>query len=96
MANTIKVTILGREYALRVREESETVTRELATFIDRRMTSFKQAHPEQSELTAAIITALAIAEDLYALRQERRQADVNIAELDDALTALSNRLTEAL
>lgn len=65
---SIRVHILGREYALRVRDEDEEHTRNMAAFVNRRMEAFKDAHPEQAELTTSVITALALADELHQLR----------------------------
>lgn len=90
---SIRVNILGREYALRVHEEDEEQTRDLARFVEDRMHRFQQAHPEQAELTTAIITALALAEELHILRAE--QADER-QSLDAELDGLADRLAAAL
>ena len=69
MEKTIRVRVLGREYALRVHEEDEAATREIATHVEQKMQAFRQAHPEQSEVTTAVIVALSFAEELYSTRE---------------------------
>lgn len=64
----IRVHILGREYALRVREGEEETTRNLASQVNARMKAFQKEHPEQAEFTTSVITALAMAEELNDLR----------------------------
>ena len=87
MEKSIRVQVLGREYALRVREEDERATREIAAYVHAKMKAFKQAHPDQPEMTAAIVTAMAIAEELYAAREEQDAAVEELgAILDDALS----------
>lgn len=90
---SIRISILGRDYALRVREEAEEQTRNLARFVEERMRQFKEAHPEQAELTTAVITALTLAEELHDLRAERDDAE---AQLDAELDALADRLAGVL
>jgi len=90
---SIRVHILGREYALRVREEDESFTRRVASAVNARMEEFKDNHPEQAELTTAVITALALAEDLYELREEREQEQ---DALNDELASLADRLDAVL
>jgi cell division protein ZapA len=68
---SIRVHVLGREYALRVDEEDEAFTREVASFVNARMEQFRDEHPEQAELTTAVITALALAEELHTLQEEQ-------------------------
>jgi cell division protein ZapA len=90
---SIRVHILGREYGLRVQEEDEDFTREMASFVNARMERFKDAHPEQAELTTAVITALALAEELHELKEEHED---DAEALNQHLDALADRLTETL
>lgn len=90
---SIRISILGREYALRVREGDEEQTRELARSLDSRMRRFQQAHPEQAELTTAVITALTLAEALHDLRRQQHEAR---QALDGELDALADRLANVL
>lgn len=89
----IRVHILGREYGLRVQEDDESHTRQMAAFVNARMEQFKDAHPEQSELTTAVITALALSEELHMLREQDAHASQQVGE---ALDRLTDRLGEAL
>lgn len=90
---SIRVHILGREYALRVQDEDEAFTREMASFVNARMEQFRDAHPEQAELTTAVITALALAEELHTLKED--QAGGTTA-LNEELDRLANRLDTAI
>lgn len=89
LEKSIRVRVLGREYALRVHPGDEDLTRDVAAYVDAKMQAFQQAHPGQSELTAAVITALAITEELYTTWED---AD----DVDDALEALADRLGDVL
>lgn len=94
MQKSIRVRIAGREYSLRVREENETLTRELAQYVDGKLNAFKDAHPEQSDTTAAVITALAIAEELFLERSGRDDGGETIAlALDELERELASVLT---
>lgn len=93
MKTPLRVEVLGREYTLRVKEENAERTRAVAEQVDRRMRAFQRQHPEQAKLTTAIITALALAEDLRFERQDREE---QTAALDEDLHALTATLTEAL
>lgn len=93
MDRAIRVRVLGREYALRVREEDEHLTREIAAYVDAKMQAFKKAHPEQPELTTAVVTALAIAEELYTAWEDE---DELRAAVQDELAGLAAHLDEAL
>jgi cell division protein ZapA len=90
---SIRVHILGREYALRVQEDDEAFTREMASYVNARMEQFRDNHPEQAELTTAVITALALAEELHTQKEE--QAEETEA-LNEHLHRLADRLGEAV
>jgi cell division protein ZapA len=90
---SIRVHILGREYALRVEEDDEAFTRKMASFVNERMEQFRDAHPEQAELTTAVITALALAEELHTLKEEQAGGT---AALNEELTRLADRLGTAI
>lgn len=90
---SIRVHVMGREYALRVQEEDEAFTRKVASFVNERMEQFRDEHPEQAELTTAVITALALAEELHTQRDEQAgEAKALNAELDQ----LAERLEAVL
>ena len=90
---SIRVHILGREYALRVQEEDEEFTREMASFVNARMEQFRDNHPEQAELTTAVITALALSEELHTLKEEQAGGS---EVLNDELDRLADRLGSAV
>lgn len=93
MANSIRVRILNREYSLIVDKEDEERTRKMAAYVDAKMKEFRRAHPEQPEVTAAVITALAVAEDLFDERQERGELERFIGEqFGEMATTLSEAL----
>jgi cell division protein ZapA len=91
MPRSIRVQIIGRDYTLRVREESEDLTRQLAEYVNRKMSVFRDAHPDQSDTTAAIITSLAIAEELFLERATREgvrdEVESELSELEKTLAA---------
>jgi cell division protein ZapA len=93
MIQPIRVSILDKEYTLRVEEEEAAATQEMAEYLNSRLLAFKTAHPEQSDLTAAVITGLAITEKLFLERSERFDPGDKInAELD----AMERKLSDAL
>ncbi len=94
---SIRVHILGREYALRVEEDDESFTREMASFVNARMEQFRDAHPEQAELTTAVITALALAEELHTKDDEDQDDQNDEAEaLNETLNRLAHQLDSAV
>lgn len=87
----VQVRVFGREYTLRVRDGDAGLTREIAAYVDDRMRAFRDAHPDQAEVTCAIIAALGIAEELFMLRQAMNEQE---ATLDELLDELSDQLAE--
>ena len=93
MPTPVHVEILDRTYTLRVDEDNAERTRRVADKVDGRMRAFQRQHPEQAKLTTAIITALALAEDLHAEREKREaRADA----LNGDLRTLTRALEDAL
>ncbi|MFB6231639.1 MAG: cell division protein ZapA [Salinibacter sp.] len=90
---SIRVHIMGREYGLRVQEGDEAHTRRIASSVDERMKEFKEAHPEQAELTAAVMAALAFAEELFL---QREQYEEGTAALNGELERLVQRLDASM
>ncbi|MEF8816822.1 MAG: cell division protein ZapA [Salinibacter sp.] len=89
---SIRVRILGREYALRVQADDEAHTRRIAASVNARMKQFKDNHPDQAELTTAVMTALTLAEELFLQREEHEDGTT---ALNEELAHLSQRLEEA-
>ncbi len=93
MDELIRVRILSRDYPLRVDAENVAATRQLARNLHVRMQEFKESHPDQSDLVAAVLTALWLAEELVALRSERQDM---IRQFISALDQLDTELAGAL
>ncbi|MEZ4702816.1 MAG: cell division protein ZapA [Rhodothermales bacterium] len=89
MEKTIRVQVMGRDYPLRIAESDEALTREMAAYVDAKMKAFKQAFPKQPEVTTAVVTALALAEELFSARDAHTrlltEADREVAQLDALL-----------
>lgn len=93
MEKSVRVKILGREYGLRVQEDDEHLTREIAEYLDSKMRLFRDAHPEQQDVTTAVIAGLAVTEELFT-HHSRLSSDWD--DLDQQLDELSDRLDEVL
>ena len=93
MEELIRVRILSRDYPLRVAREDAASTRRLAVELHERMEDFKRAHPDQSDLVAAVVTALGLAEELVIAR---RQGEGLAEDFSRALDELDRELAEAL
>ena len=92
-ATPIKIRLMGKDYTLRVDKDDEPATLEMAEYLNARLKAFKEAHPEQSDLTAAVITGLAITEELFVERASSRDPGDHV---NGVLTALEKKLSKAL
>ena len=96
MEKSVTVHILGKPYTLRVAVEDEKITREIAAYVDRKMTAFRKAFPRQDEVTSAVIVAMALGEELFTLREKAASLfDNTNRELDDLSDLLEAVLTSS-
>lgn len=89
----LKVRFLGKDYTLRVSEDDELATLEMAEYLDAKLRAFKSAHPDQSDLTASVITALAVTEELFVERARKLDPGTHV---NGQLTELERMLSDAL
>lgn len=93
MANSIRIRIQNRDFSLVVERQDEERTRELAAYVDAKIREFRRSHPEQPEVTAAIITAMAIAEELFTERDQHADLENTLGtELSDMARTLGEAL----
>ncbi|HEY3294462.1 MAG TPA: cell division protein ZapA [bacterium] len=71
-ANIVKVTILGQEYPVRA-EADAVYVREIAAHLDARMRNLQQTDPNRPALKIAILTALNLIDELFALKKEKQE-----------------------
>ncbi len=93
MDRPLRISLLERDLTLRVRPEDEALITAAAALADERLQAFRQAHPSQPELTAALLAVLELAQELLAARKGRDDHD---SRLSDALMALDLELAAAL
>lgn len=93
MEKSIRVRILGREYGLFVEEDDEKMTAEVASYLDAKMRSFRDSHPDQQDVTTAVIAGLAVTEEMFI---ERARTNEEIDLIGTELDALSDQLDRAL
>lgn len=88
MEKSIRVRILGREYGLRVDENDEDLTKGIADYLDVKMRSFRDAHPDQQDITTAVIAGLAVTEELFSNQNEMKEEKDRVARSLDELSDL--------
>lgn len=69
----IKVTILGKQYPLRVEESEEENMMRIARYVDEKLRQYKKELSKQPESTVMVLTALSIAEELFEERQKNKE-----------------------
>jgi len=93
MEKSVRVNVLGREYGLRVQQDDEKITKEIAAYLDTKMRAFREAHPEQQDITTAVIAGLAVTEELFT---NESRVTYDSEELKRQLDELSDRLDVVL
>lgn len=83
---------MGKPYTLRVAEDDEAMTQEIAAYVDGKIRAFRKAFPKQAEVTSAVIVALALAEELFTLKEKTNSSnsdtDKELDDLSDLLDAV--------
>lgn len=92
---SLRVENLDHEYPLRVEEGDEAFTREVATYVDKRMRAIRNDVAGLSDLTYAVLGALAIAEELRLAREELAQFKTTVGTDADALVEKLAAVLEA-
>jgi len=91
MEKSVRISIQGRTYSLRMHEENIPLTESLAHDIDERVGRFRKRHAGQNELTATVIVALGLAEEMHILK---KKYDALQAEHDEVILAHEIKLEE--
>lgn len=90
---SIRVTILGKQYPLRVEDHDEAFMIEIARFVDERFQVFRSELHGQPESTFMVLACLSVAEELFTERRNRgprRDGDTAL------ITEANQRLTKLL
>lgn len=67
---SIKVTILGKQYPLKVADDEVQNMQRIARFVDEKFRVYKQEFSKQPETTIMVLAALSIAEELFETRNK--------------------------
>ncbi|MEX1062135.1 MAG: cell division protein ZapA [Balneolaceae bacterium] len=91
---SIKVTILGKQYPLKVAEDEIENMQQIARFVDEKFRLYRQELSKQPETTIMVLAALSIAEELFATRRKtsenRTDENAVLAHVNDHLDKLLN------
>ncbi|MEX0770053.1 MAG: cell division protein ZapA [Balneolaceae bacterium] len=90
---SLKVTILGKQYPLKVDENEVENMKRIAGFVDEKFRLYRRELSKQPESTIMVLAALSIAEELF---EARRKVQEKSEEGDEKLMAEVNSSIEKL
>jgi cell division protein ZapA len=70
---SIKVTILGKQYPLKVEDSEEETMKRIAQYVDEKFRQYKKELNKQPDSTIMTLAALSIAEELFEERKRNRE-----------------------
>lgn len=90
--NSVKVNILGSEYALKSDADPEYVS-DLASYVDQKMEKLQQGSSIHAPLKIAVLTAVNISDELFRLK---RKHDKLVKEIESASEEITENLDNFL
>ncbi len=82
---SIKVTILGKQYPLRVEDSDEEFMYQIARYVDDRFRVFRDELANQVETTVLVLACLSIAEELFIEKRSKNgNKETDSADIDQA------------
>jgi cell division protein ZapA len=82
---SIKVTILGKPYPLRVEDNDEEFMQQIAQYVDERFRVFRDELSNQQESTVLVLACLSIAEELFLEKRGKGgKKDADSMAIEDA------------
>lgn len=90
---SIKVTILGRQYPLKVADDEVETMQQIARFVDEKLRLYRQEFSKQPETTITVLACLSVAEELFETR-ERLQNRPDTRRLTDSIARSLEELVE--
>jgi cell division protein ZapA len=95
MSRTVKIQIFGQTYPIQAELDQEYVQK-LAAYVDEKMRAISDMTPTVDTQKVAILAALAIADELHSLRNERGdREDLLKEQAERCLTLVERALKQA-
>ncbi|HCD51425.1 MAG TPA: cell division protein ZapA [Balneolaceae bacterium] len=89
---SIKVSILGKQYPLKVEDHEEENMISICKYVDERFQTYRQQLVNQPESTVMVLAALSIAEELFEARQDTsdliKNEEVMMKKVNNSLSKL--------
>lgn len=89
---SIKITILGKQYPLKVEDSEEDTMLRISQYVDEKFRQYKKELSKQPETTVMVLAALSIAEELFEERRRNRE----LSQQDDKVLEGVNKSIENL
>jgi len=89
---SIKITILGKQYPLKVEDSEEDTMMRISQYVDEKFRQYKKELSKQPETTVMVLAALSIAEELFEERRRNRE----LSQQDDKVLEGVNKSIENL
>lgn len=70
---SIKITILGKQYPLKVEDSEEETMMRIAQYVDERFRQYKKELSKQPDTTIMVLAALSLAEEIFEERKRIRE-----------------------
>jgi cell division protein ZapA len=94
MSNRVKVEIYGQSYTMSG-DLDEAYVQKLARYVDEKMSAVAEATQTVDSVRVAVLAAVAIADELHTLRQDKGDRDENLRErAEQCLTILERALKQ--
>ena len=94
MSNHVKVAIYGQSYALGG-DLDDAYVQELARYVDEKMSAVAATTHTVDSVRVAVLAAMAIADELHTLQQEKHLRDETLRErAEQCLTVLERALKQ--
>lgn len=90
---SIKVTILGKQYPLKVAENEVENMQQIARFVDEKFRLYRRELNKQPESTIMVLAALSIAEELF---EARRNVENSVEVENKVMESVNNSLEKLL
>ncbi len=93
---SIKVSILGKQYPLRVEESEEQNMVRIAQYVDEKFKQYKKELSKQPESTVMVLAALSITEELFEQRRQNKELnnrdDEMMEDVNQSIDTLLNHI----
>lgn len=92
---SIKVTVLGKQFPLKVNDGDEEMMHRIAEYVDTRFKEFKKQLSSQQDLTILVLASLSITEELFQQSKKQSNGDSEekiMAEVNSSLQSILDEI----